>query len=93
MDIRPIKTKSDYHEAFKERAAQIEAARKLPDDLLAAGCFRIFVPRIHGRLEIDLPSGLEIFEALARANRSTGWIMIIGAEGVMLLALLPRHRF
>ena len=79
------------------RAAEIEAARELPRDLLrdlvAAGCFRMFVPRSHGGLEIDLPSGLEVFEAFARADGSTGWSVMIGAEAVMLLALLPRHRF
>jgi indole-3-acetate monooxygenase len=46
-----------------------------------------------GGLEIDLPSGLEVFEAFARADGSTGWTVMIGAEAVMLLALLPRHRF
>jgi indole-3-acetate monooxygenase len=79
------------------RASQIEASRELPEDLLrdlvGAGCFRMFVPHSHGGLEIDLPSSLEILEALARADGSTGWTVMIGAEAVMLLALLPRHRF
>jgi indole-3-acetate monooxygenase len=79
------------------RASQIEAGRELPEDLLrdlvGAGCFRMFVPHSHGGLEIDLPSSLEILEALARADGSTGWTVMIGAEAVMLLALLPRHRF
>jgi alkylation response protein AidB-like acyl-CoA dehydrogenase len=78
-------------------AAEIEAARELPSDLLGdlvgAGCFRMFVPRSHGGLEVDLPSGLEIPEAFARADGSTGWTVMIGNEGVLLLALLPRHRF
>jgi alkylation response protein AidB-like acyl-CoA dehydrogenase len=77
------------------RAPEIEAARELPHDLLrdliAAGCFRMFVPRTHDGLQIDLPSGLKIFEALARADGSTGWTVMIGAEAVMLLALLPRR--
>ncbi len=67
----------DLARSITERAAEIEAARELPDDLLhdlvAAGCSRMFVPRSHGGLEIDLPSGLEIFEAFARADGSTGW--------------------
>src|SRR5215469_3806102 len=83
--------------SISERAAEIEAARELPSDLLrdlvAAGFFRMFVPRSHGGLEIDLPSSLEIFEALARADGSTGWTVMIGAESTLLLALLPRHRF
>jgi alkylation response protein AidB-like acyl-CoA dehydrogenase len=87
----------DLTPSVTARAAEVEAARELPRDLLrdlvAAGCFRMFVPRSHGGLEIDLPSGLEVFEAFARADGSTGWTVMIGAEAVMLLALLPRHRF
>src|SRR5215467_3040763 len=41
----------------------------------------------------ELPSGLEILEAFARADGSTGWTVMIGNEGVLLRALLPRHRF
>jgi indole-3-acetate monooxygenase len=92
-----LTTVQDLARSITARAAEIEAARELPRDLLcdlvAAGCFRMFVPRSHGGLEIDLPSGLEILEALARADGSTGWTVMIGAEGVMLLALLPRHSF
>ena len=87
----------DMAPSLRARSAEIEGARELPADLIhdltAAGCFRTFVPRSHGGLEIELPSGLEIFEALTRADGSTGWTVMIGAEAVMLLALLPRHRF
>jgi len=52
------------------RAAEIEAARELPGDLLSdlvtAACARMFVPRSHGGLDIDPPSSLEIFEARAK---------------------------
>jgi alkylation response protein AidB-like acyl-CoA dehydrogenase len=92
-----LATVQDLAPSISARAAEIEAARELPGDLLrdlvAVGCFRMFVPRSHGGLEIDLPSGLQILEAAARADGSTGWTVMIGAEGVMLLALLPRHRF
>ena len=90
-------TIQDMAPAIRERGAEIEAARELPADLLAdlvnAGCFRMFVPRSHGGLEIDLASSLEILEALARADGSTGWTVMIGAEAPLLLALLPRKRF
>ena len=84
----------DLAPAICARSAEIEAARELPADLIhdltAAGCFRMFVPRSHGGLELDLTSSLEIFEALARADGSAGWTVMIGAEAVLLLALLPR---
>ena len=92
-----LATVQDFAPSIIARAAEIEAARELPSDLLrdliAAGCFRMFVPRSHGGLEVDLPSGLEILEAFARADGSTGWTVMIGNEGVLLRALLPRHRF
>lgn len=83
--------------AITARSAEIETARELPHDLLggliAAGCFRMFVPRSHGGLEIDLPSSLEIIETLGRADASAGWTVMIGSESVLLFALLPRRRF
>ncbi|HLW69423.1 MAG TPA: acyl-CoA dehydrogenase family protein [Candidatus Binataceae bacterium] len=98
MDAQKLlATIHDLAPTITARAAEIESARELPDDLLrelvAAGCFRMLVPRSHGGLEIELPSSLEILEALGRADGSAGWTAMIGAEAVMLLALLPRRRF
>jgi len=79
------------------RAEETETAREVSRDLLdqikAAGFFRMFAPRSHGGLELDLPSSLPILEALGRADGSTGWIVMIAVEGTMLLTFLPRHRF
>jgi alkylation response protein AidB-like acyl-CoA dehydrogenase len=82
---------------LSRRAAEIEAARELPADLLdrlrAAGCFRMFVPPSHGGYGADPRTGLAVLEALARADGSTGWTVMIGAETPHLLAMLPRDRF
>ena len=79
------------------RAPEIESARRLPLDLLAqlkgAGCFRMFVPKSHGGLEIDFPASMEIIETLATADGATGWTVMIGCETPMLLALMSRERF
>ncbi|MFG3686590.1 acyl-CoA dehydrogenase family protein [Micromonospora sp. NPDC047740] len=79
------------------RAEEIEQARELPADLhdrlRAAGCFRMFVPRSHGGYEVDLRTGMAVLETLARADGSTGWTVMIGAESPHLLAMLPRDRF
>jgi alkylation response protein AidB-like acyl-CoA dehydrogenase len=44
------------------RAAEIEAGRRIPLDLVEAlrstGVFRMFVPQSHGGLELDLPAAL-----------------------------------
>src|SRR5260221_11319844 len=59
------------------RAAEIEAGRRIPLDLVetlrSIGVFRIFVPRSHDGLELDLPTALEIIGALGRIDGSVGW--------------------
>ncbi|MFT3765206.1 MAG: acyl-CoA dehydrogenase family protein [Minicystis sp.] len=87
----------DLAPMISARAAEIEAARRVPADLLAqlraAGCFRMFVPQSHGGEEIDLLAGLDVLETLARADGSTGWIVMIGSESPHLFSLLARDRF
>src|SRR5437899_931595 len=47
--------------AIASRAAEIEAGRRMPPDLVqtlrSIGIFRIFVPQSHGGLELDIPAG------------------------------------
>ncbi|HYL58000.1 MAG TPA: acyl-CoA dehydrogenase family protein [Candidatus Acidoferrales bacterium] len=83
--------------SISARGAEIEAARRLPPDLLgqliAAGCFRMFVPKSHGGLEVDVPASMEILETLATADGSTGWVVMIGCETPMFFALMSPDRF
>jgi alkylation response protein AidB-like acyl-CoA dehydrogenase len=76
------------------RGTEIEAARRMPPDLVEAlrslGVFRMFVPRSHGGLELDLPEGLEVVRALSRVDGSVGWIAMIGSGTALLPSLLPR---
>jgi indole-3-acetate monooxygenase len=79
------------------RAAEVERARRTPRDLLdelaAAGCFRVLRPTSHGGLGADLPSGMKIFEILARADASVGWTVMIGGTSWIDLVGLPRVTF
>jgi alkylation response protein AidB-like acyl-CoA dehydrogenase len=79
------------------RAAEIEAARRVPrdllDDLVRAGCFRLLMPRSHGGLGADLTGGLRMLETLARADGSVSWTVMIGGNGFCDLAGLPRATF
>lgn len=72
------------------RAAEMEAARRVPPDLVerlrSIGLFRMFVPRSHGGLELDLPAGLEVIKALTRLDGSIGWISIVGGVGSLFAA-------
>src|SRR5271167_3021659 len=87
----------DLAPLISARSAEIDAGRRLPLDLLAqlkaAGCFRMFVPENQGGLDIDVPASMEIIETLAAADGSTGWVVMIGSETPMLLALLSRKHF
>jgi alkylation response protein AidB-like acyl-CoA dehydrogenase len=87
----------DLAPSISARSAEIDAGRRLPPDLLAqlkaAGCFRMFVPKSHGGLDIDVPASMEIIETLATADGSTGWVVMIGSETPMFLALLSRKSF
>lgn len=79
------------------RAAEIEAGRRIPPDLVEAlrsiGVFRMFVPRSHGGLELDVPQAIDIIRALARIDGSVGWNAFIGASGAFILATLPRATY
>jgi indole-3-acetate monooxygenase len=79
------------------RAAEIEAGRRIPPDLVEAlrsiGVFRMFVPRSHGGLELDLPTALEIYQALSRIDGSVGWTAMIGGGCDLFAPLLPRHTY
>jgi alkylation response protein AidB-like acyl-CoA dehydrogenase len=79
------------HAPETESARRI--SRELLDELAVAGCFRVLVPTSHGGLGADLPSGMRIFEALARADASVGWTVMIGGTSWIDLAGLPRAAF
>jgi alkylation response protein AidB-like acyl-CoA dehydrogenase len=79
------------------RAGEIEAARRLPPDMVAElaaiGCFRVTRPTSHGGVECDVIGGLEVVEALSRADGSVGWTVMIGAGSWIDVAGLPRASF
>ena len=79
------------------RAAEIEAARRLPLDLVAdlsaAGCIRMLLPRSHGGSGLDLMSVMRVCEELSRADASVGWTVMIWASSWRNFAGLPRATF
>ena len=79
------------------RAPEIEAGRQLPPYLLewlrSIGVFRMFVPRSHGGLELDLPTALEVIRALGRIDGSVGWIAMIASGCDLIAASLPKNTY
>jgi indole-3-acetate monooxygenase len=103
VDSTPIRATAvldaarDLAPTIAARAAQIEAARRVPldliEDLTAAGCFRMLVPRSHGGGGVDLTVAMRVYEELGRADASVGWTVMIGAGAWRDLAGLPRATF
>jgi alkylation response protein AidB-like acyl-CoA dehydrogenase len=100
MASEPSRFLSDLREllpAIRQRAAEIEAARRMPLDLVkqlrSLGVFRMLVPRSHGGLEIDFPSSVDVLAMLAAADGACGWTVMIGCETPQLFSLLPRESF
>jgi alkylation response protein AidB-like acyl-CoA dehydrogenase len=79
------------------RALEIEAARRLPDNLWAelkdAGCLRLLLPPSHGGLGVPLPEAMRVYEALSRADASVAWTVGNCSGAWCDLAGLPRATF
>ena len=79
------------------RAAEIEAGRRTPPDLVdslkSIGVFRMFAPRSVGGMQLDLPQGLKIISALSRIDGSVGWNAMIGSVAGLFLPLMPRETY
>lgn len=80
-----------------KRAEEIEAARRVPldllDDLIAAGCFRMVAPARYGGSELSPRQLYEVIEELSRADGSTGWTVMIGATTPLVMSFLPEPTF
>lgn len=67
---------------IRERAAEIEAARQLPPDLVMdianARLFKVAVSEAEGGLGADVVTTLRVIEEVARADGSTGWCVAMG---------------
>jgi alkylation response protein AidB-like acyl-CoA dehydrogenase len=69
---------------LRERSAEIEQARRLPEDVVDmlrdAGVFRMCVGRELGGLELTSMEQTEVVEALAYGDASAAWCGMIGAN-------------
>lgn len=77
---------------LRERAPEIEAARRLPADIARqfaeAGFFRMAVPQRLGGLELDPARMMATMETLAQADASAAWCVMVSAATGMSAAYL-----
>jgi alkylation response protein AidB-like acyl-CoA dehydrogenase len=77
---------------IRPRSAEIEAARRLPADIVEelarAGLFRMLVPRVFGGGEIAPLTMIRAIEEIARADGAAGWCVMVGASTGLLAAYL-----
>lgn len=82
---------------IEAQAAQAEAARRIPADILqmlrAAGVFRMAVPRAYGGLELDYPAIAAVIQALIKMDGSIGWVCALNQGAAMMLPLLPQETY
>src|SRR5262245_56957915 len=69
---------------IRARADEIEAARRLPADLVAelaaARLFKVAIPEAEGGLGADILTTLRVIEEVARADGSTGWCLAMAVN-------------
>ena len=63
---------------LRERAAEVEEARRIPDttiaELQSAGLFKLFAPRRFGGHQTSVRAFLDVSAEVARGCGSTGWV-------------------
>jgi alkylation response protein AidB-like acyl-CoA dehydrogenase len=90
----PVLTRArEIAELARGMADQIDAARRLPPDLVEAlrdsGLLRAGAPVEAGALELPAGTALRCAEEVARGDASAGWCVSIGITSTLLVAYLP----
>ncbi|MBX3480341.1 MAG: acyl-CoA dehydrogenase family protein [Caulobacter sp.] len=92
--MNPVEIARGFQPELRQRAGEIEQARRLPADLAEklarAGLFRMLLPSAIGGLESPPATVAGAIEALSEADASTGWCLMIGATTGMLSGRLPQ---
>jgi alkylation response protein AidB-like acyl-CoA dehydrogenase len=77
---------------IRAQADETERARRVPAPIVAeladAGLFRMLVPRALGGHEVSPATMIRAIEAVARADGSTGWCVMVGATTGLASAYL-----
>ncbi|MEU8087857.1 acyl-CoA dehydrogenase family protein [Micromonospora sp. NPDC049101] len=89
----PVAAAAALHDELNRRAAEAEASRQLPDDVVRslreAGLFSLALPRRLGGREADPRTIVEVVELLSHADPAAGWSVLIGQGAGFLAWLAP----
>lgn len=77
--------------AAKEADEQGRLTKKQLEIIYKEKWFKLFVPREQHGLELSLPEGLELEEALAKIDGSLGWTITLCAGASQFTGYLPRE--
>ncbi|MEM1086834.1 MAG: acyl-CoA dehydrogenase family protein [Pseudomonadota bacterium] len=93
IDPHPTLTSAlSLQEELAARASEMERVRRLPADLAEklaeGGLFRMVTPSAYGGLECSPRQIVDAVEAVAEANASAGWCVMIGATTAMNAAYM-----
>ena len=85
----------DLHDLIAKNAAQGEADRRVPQDtvdaLMAAGAFKVAVPKRYGGYETSMRTMLDVSAAVAEADGGTSWIVTLLNVCAWLTGLFPER--
>lgn len=91
--MTPIEATRALQPEVRARAREIEEARRLPADLALTmsrtGLFRVMAPAVYGGGQASPVDYVRGVEALAEADASTAWCVMIAATTALLTAYLP----
>ena len=82
-----------FQPELRKRAAEIEQARCLPQDIAArfakSGFYRLCVPEALGGIEANPETTVRVIESLAEADGSAAWCIMIGSTTGLVAAYMP----
>lgn len=91
---RLLETARDLAPTIAARAAEIEAGRQVPEDIIepmrASHMFKTVVPVSHGGLGLSIPDLLPVLQTMSSADASVGWVMMVATVGQLFASRMPR---
>lgn len=85
--VATLETLIERHAEEGRRDARLPPA--IAAALVEKGLYRLWIPRRYDGLELPLPEGLRIIEAISKLDGAVGWAVMIGAGGGLFAAYLP----